>query len=436
MTWRKALFFLGFFLVLGFLFGAAYFTPEFISRINADPLTRTDVSATGGKERIFFTIRYATQRFMNRLGLDETELRRYKNGQLFVLSANVHSGSLMDLDLNRQIFLQDSKGREYPSIVKPFVTSNHHRVYLVWVPRYNMEGDPIFEAKDGFFDMLISGGEGIGQTRALRFETPLPSEATQDPKAVLMFLVALSGLLVLSLSPCAVATYSFITYFVASTAGGPRRVWHKVLLFGLGYTSILVLGGGLVLFLSSSLERFPRVLRPFEVAFGLLISGVALKLLISPMERREWGTFKFLEKLLRAEPEGFGAGFWFLSGIALSIGCLQCMGSVGFALLVPLLAYAGLSNLYWGLALFGIFAIGLMAPFLITALGMEEFLPSLTKRVRLVKALQTGSAVILLAFGVFTLLGESMGMTDVMFWVLARLHGVADSAVGVICGRF
>lgn len=431
MTGRKALLFLGFLLILVFLLGGAYFTPEFLSRLNVDPLTKTDV-ADVGRERIFFTMRYATPRFVERLGLGEEELKRYKNAQMFMLSANVHSGSLLDLDLNRRVFLQDSKGRRYPSIVRPFTTSNHHNVYLVWFPRYEMEGNPIFEAKDGFFDVVISGGERIGQTRAFRFETPLPSEAVQDPKFVLMFLVALSGLLILSLSPCAIATYSFITYFVASTAGGPRRVWHRVLLFGLGYTSILILGGGLVLFLSSSIERFPKILRPFEVAFGLLISGIALRLLVSPMGRWEGASFKFLEKFLRAEPEGLGAGFWFLSGIALSVGCLQCMGSVGFSLLVPLLAYAGLSNLYWGLALFGIFAIGLMAPFLISAFGMEEFLPSLTKRVRLVKVLQIGSVLILLAFGVFTLLGESMRMTGLMFWILERLHGVAD----VICRPF
>lgn len=412
------------FLALALLVGGAYFAPELLGRLNEDPYTRTDINEIG-EERVFFTVRYATPGYAEKLGIPEELLRRRGNSQLFVVSANVHRGALKGLTLERKVFLVDAEGRRYPSIVQPFLSSDHHKIFLAYFPRRNMRGEPLFEG-EGFFDLQI---EGFSQSRTFRFATPFPPESVPNVKNLLMLTVAVTGLLILSLSPCAISTYSFMTYIFATTTGRTRLV-GKILAFGLGYTAILLLGGGFILAFSSQMTRFPALLRPVEIAAGIFVLLVALSLLLPRKPASPTPTFA--ERLSRAwTPEG-GLVSHFLLGLSLAVGCLQCMGTVGLSLLLPLLAYSGLTSWFWGLTLLGIFALGLLVPFLLAAFGLEGALPSLASRVRLVKGLQWSCAVILVATGGLMVAGESMRMTSVMFWLVDQIH----RGVNIICRPF
>lgn len=425
MRWsRRLLLGLSIFLALALLVGGAYFAPELLARLNEDPYTKTDVNEVG-EERVFFTVRYATPGYAEKLGIPEDDVRRRGNAQLFVISANVHRGNLKGMTLERKVFLIDAEGRRYPAVVRPFVSSDHHQISLAYFPKRNMKGQPLFNG-EGFFDVAV---EGLSRARTFRFTLPFPEEARPELKNILMLTVAVTGLLILSLSPCAISTYSFMTYIFATTVGRARVV-GKILAFGLGYTAILLLGGGFIMAFSSQVARFPSFLRPLEIAAGVFVVLVALSLFLPRLPLPSMPNFQ--GRFLRSwTPEG-GLLSHFLLGLSLAVGCLQCMGTVGLSLLLPLLAYSGLTSWFWGLTLLGIFALGLLVPFLLAAFGLEGALPSLASRVRLVQGLQRGCAVILLAMGGLMVAGESMRMTSIMFWLVEQIHRTVD----VLCRPF
>lgn len=425
MLWSKrSLAGLSILLILALLVGGAYFAPELLARLNEDPYTKTDVDEIG-ERKVLFTVRYATPEYAGKLGIPEDDLRLRGNAQLFVISANVHRGDLKGLTLERKVFLIDAEGRRYPSLVRPFISSDHHLLSLAYFPRRGREGRPLFDG-EGFFDVEI---KGVAQARTFRFTTPFPPESRAEVKNVLMLTVAMSGLLILALSPCAISTYSFMTYIFTAAAGRNRPV-GKIFAFGLGYTAILLLGGGFILLFSSQMSRFPALLRPVEIGAGIFVALVALSLFLP--RRSESSKQGLAGRLVRSwTPEG-GLLSHFLLGLALAVGCLQCMGTVGLSLLLPLLAYSGLTSWFWGLTLLGIFSFGLLVPFLLAAFGLEGALPSLGSRVKLVTGLRWSCSLILLATGGLMVAGESMRMTSAMFWLVDQIH----RAVDVICRPF
>jgi cytochrome c-type biogenesis protein len=218
--------------------------------------------------------------------------------------------------------------------------------------------------------------------------------------------------------------------YLFTTAVSRARLVGRILAFGLGYTAVLLLGGGFVLAFASQVARFPALLRPVEVVAGIFVVLIAVTLFLPRKPAPSKPGFSG-QALQRWGPDS-GLISHFLLGLSLAVGCLQCMGTVGLSLLLPLLAYSGLTSWFWGLSLLGIFALGLLVPFLLAAFGLEEFMPSLTSRVRLVGGLQRGCALILLVMGGLMVAGESMRMTSGMFWLVDQIHRGVD----VLCRPF
>jgi threonine/homoserine/homoserine lactone efflux protein len=92
-----------------------------------------------------------------------------------------------------------------------------------------------------------------------------------------------------------------------------------------------------------------------------------------------------------------------LIGVAMSTECAVCLGA---GIFFPLAVYVGTTSWYWGMATLGAFAVALVIPMFLVALGLRDIRLTLPRKVLLVRALNLVAGGLMGFVGVELALGE------------------------------
>ncbi len=85
-------------------------------------------------------------------------------------------------------------------------------------------------------------------------------------------------------------------------------------------------------------------------------------------------------------------------GASLALVCsVAGAPTLSTAILLPVMVYAGLNDLYWSMAILGVYLLLCSIPFFLISMGLGELLMSASLRMR--KALLTANAALLIGLG-------------------------------------
>ncbi|MCI0354016.1 MAG: cytochrome c biogenesis protein CcdA [Acidobacteria bacterium] len=153
---------------------------------------------------------------------------------------------------------------------------------------------------------------------------------------------------------------------------------------------------------------FNKVAGVIIILFGLFLLG-AFKISALYREQRLHGV------------GGAGKLGAFLLGFAFAFGWTPCIGPI----LATILAFAGSQeNVGQGVALLGVYSLGLAVPFLLTSLGIDRFLEFYTRFRPHLNKVEIASGVLLIAVGAlvftrkFTLLAGWLNEMPVFQWIV------------------
>ena len=236
---------------------------------------------------------------------------------------------------------------------------------------------------------------------------------TLEPSALGLAL-AFGGGLVSFLSPCVLPLVPGYVAWVAGTDLATARAerWRALrlsLFFVLGFGLVFV-GLGLGATAVGGLVR--RWSYELTVAAGLLIAAMGLVqmglLRLAPLMR---------DLRFRPPAEGGGAASATLIGIAFGFGWTPCIWPV----LAGILAVAALTP-GAGVGLLAAYALGLGVPFLLAAFYLPTAMARARRLGRLGRALQLGSGVVMVAFGIAIATGEA---SRIAVWLLETFPWLA-----------
>ena len=269
--------------------------------------------------------------------------------------------------------------------------------------------------------------------REFKLDLPLSDSNPGFFMAYLLIPLAVAGVLMYTVSPCAMGNFALASVIMAASSGRRQR-WVNMAFFGSGYVAALLLGGIAFLVLGSHLDAESIWTRRLELVGGSIMALMGLWLVFSP----GWGPFTSLlnrlhDRLGRRLADGgsMGPGTSLTLGIGMSLGCASCVGIVGLALLMPLLTVMGGASLAVAMAAFAIIAFGYLVPFILVITGLPEFL-TLGRRVQLEKWIRAVSGAMMLVIGAVFLVGASHLMTS-LEW---ELMGWGQLAVELFLGLF
>jgi len=168
-----------------------------------------------------------------------------------------------------------------------------------------------------------------------------------------------------------------------------RRIVSNSIAFVAGFSAVFVALGASATtvgdFLQEQHSIFNIVAGVIIIIFGLHLTG----LIKIPFLYRE-------AKVNTGAPKRGLIGA-FLLGFAFAFGWPPCIGPI----LAAILALAATKqNLYQGMFLLGIYSAGLAIPFLVTSLGLSQFLKFYGRFRKHLQAVEVGSGVLLIAIGV------------------------------------
>lgn len=218
------------------------------------------------------------------------------------------------------------------------------------------------------------------------------------------------------LSPCVLPLVpGYISYVAgnAAVAGRPNQSlqdrWTTLLLstyFVLGFSTVFVA-------LGASATAISRLLLSYRyetniiggaiiIVFGIFMTG----LVRLPWLQRE---LRFHGDLAGGRPLGA-----YVLGLAFGFGWTPCIGPVLGAILTISALSSTASN---GVALLGIYSVGLGVPFLLSALFTESLAKRLKGMRRTGRLLQIGAGMIMIIMGVAMITGT---MSTFSFWLLEQ----------------
>jgi len=218
------------------------------------------------------------------------------------------------------------------------------------------------------------------------------------------------------LSPCVLPLVpGYISYVAgnAAVAGRPNQSlqdrWTTLLLstyFVLGFSTVFVA-------LGASATAISRLLLSYRyetniiggaiiIVFGIFMTG----LVRLPWLQRE---LRFHGDLAGGRPLGA-----YVLGLAFGFGWTPCIGPVLGAILTVSALSSTASN---GVALLGIYSVGLGVPFLLSALFTESLAKRLKGMRRTGRLLQIGAGMIMIIMGVAMITGT---MSTFSFWLLEQ----------------
>ncbi|ORE97003.1 MULTISPECIES: cytochrome c biogenesis CcdA family protein [Aurantimonadaceae] len=229
-------------------------------------------------------------------------------------------------------------------------------------------------------------------------------------------LTALAAGAISFLSPCVLPLVpGYISYVAgnAAVAGRPNQSlqdrWTTLLLstyFVLGFSTVFVA-------LGASATAISRLLLSYRyetniiggaiiIVFGIFMTG----LVRLPWLQRE---LRFHGDLAGGRPLGA-----YVLGLAFGFGWTPCIGPVLGAILTISALSSTASN---GVALLGIYSVGLGVPFLLSALFTESLAKRLKGMRRTGRLLQIGAGMIMIIMGVAMITGT---MSTFSFWLLEQ----------------
>lgn len=138
------------------------------------------------------------------------------------------------------------------------------------------------------------------------------------------------------------------------------------------------------------------------ILFGVFMTG-----LVKP--RWLLGDWRLVDKLAEG---GTGPGGAYLLGIAFAFGWTPCIGPILGAILT---VSASTANVTSGLALLGVYSLGLGVPFLLSAMSLDRFLLHVGRLRRWGRPLHIGAGVIMILMGILMITGQ---LTAFSYWLL------------------
>jgi cytochrome c-type biogenesis protein len=182
--------------------------------------------------------------------------------------------------------------------------------------------------------------------------------------------------------------------------------------FIVGFSIVFILLGAVATKLGQLTRNFHSILTVVAgaiiVIFGLHLTGL-LKIKALYADKRMHS--------LKSDPNLWGS---FLIGFAFAFGWTPCIGPILSAILT---LAANEDSVAKGIALLAIYSLGLAVPFLLTSLGIEQFLKFYGQFKRHLHKVEVASGVLLVALGLligfnkFTMLNNYLGFLN--RWVIS-----------------
>lgn len=403
-------------LVIGYQFGGAGISGQ--KGRSSISVSDAEVCLKAGGT-IYFNVTYGTESYLKQIGLWEQAEPKLRYSQPFIFNIGTHVGTIKDLDLEGKIFL-DTNGEQYPAVGQPIQSTTHHDTWLIFLPKFDHAGEPIFEQKEGYFEIIINGVD-IPDHRVLQFDFPLPTAPATAlaPMRILMIIGATMAAMLLTCTPCLVGSLTVGSLAMGSAWGTDAELQsqqiRKSLIKQTSYYLIaLVVAYAGVAIAASVFSISIEDIRPFEVMGGVLLLFIGLGFLRTwqPITKIENTIMKLIVKIFpkfkqfitdeQLEPV-LDTGSSTAIGASLAMVCsVAGAPTLTTAIILPVMIFAGLDNLWWSLLILLIYLIITAFPFFLIAVGLGEFLLSISYTMR--KKLLVGNAFVLISLGLMLIL--------------------------------
>jgi len=239
--------------------------------------------------------------------------------------------------------------------------------------------------------------------------------------SVIALLTAFGAGIVSFLSPCVLPLVPGYVSYVAGDRmsrgeGMSESAWRLSALglsicFVLGFSTVFILLGAGATGLGQLLLRYKNEANilggAVVMTFGLFMTG----LLKFPALQRD---LRFHGDIKGARPAGA-----YLIGLAFAFGWTPCIGPVLGAILTLSAVTATLSS---GIALLGVYSLGLGIPFVATAMFTDAFLAWRKSIARVGRPAQIGAGAIMVVMGLAMITGQ---LTQFALWLLDAFPGLA-----------
>ncbi|MBI2875054.1 MAG: sulfite exporter TauE/SafE family protein [Firmicutes bacterium] len=173
-------------------------------------------------DEITVTVTLVNDELARRSAFRET-IEKYREVTIpFIVALDTHAGDITGVNLDGKITLRDDQGIEYPAMGRPYLSTDHHNLYLVLLPRYDRKGLPI-DGPDRSFEIMVRG-VGLQKERVISWD--LPASGAHDPRRTgnlasgLSLAVALLGGFLVLLTPCVLHVGAYYTALVTGIAAG------------------------------------------------------------------------------------------------------------------------------------------------------------------------------------------------------------------------
>jgi cytochrome c biogenesis protein CcdA len=420
-------------LLFGMIFGSG------VSPATSNTISVSDFYFCLGRSNIYFVVTFGTEEYLKAMGLWEEVKPKLSTSQAFVIAANTHIGNIKDLDLENKVFLIDENGFEYPHIGRAMALTAHHNTYLVFFPRYDMMGAPLFEREQGKFDIVIRNIDF--DERVFTFYHPLPTSrqgrlTPPNITTMIMLITAALAGLTLACSPCLLGALTVGSLTLGTTSSGPestvgKRLKSMLVKNTVSFLLTFIVAYMLMVIATAAFNVGPEAFRTVEIIGGalLLVFGLSFLRVWGPVKRLENTLANFLIKLrpgfrkyvtnedlhsVNVDPKVAST-----MGTCLSFVCSTAGApTLSMSLVLPLMVYAGLGNLYWSFMIVLAYLIAASIPFLLLALGLGELL--LKHAAKMANRLLVLDAFLLVGLGVILLFSPGV-ILNALFGVIYLL---------------
>ncbi|MBI2887212.1 MAG: hypothetical protein HYY02_08380 [Chloroflexi bacterium] len=372
-------------------------------------------------EAVYFSVTLGTEEYLKKLGEWDRAQPRLESAQAFVLAANSHIGSIRELSLDNRVFLRGPDGLAYPASGRPVGATAHHNTWVAFFPKYDMQGLPLFRQQSGSFDVLIRD-VGSFRERVFTFRYPLPAleqGATRSLASIAMLLGAAMAALLITCTPCLVGSLAVgsLTMGVAwgpASAQARAQVRRQMMRKTAYYLAALAVVYTVIAMGVNALQLRSEQLRPVEILGGAVLLALGLGFLrtVGPVGRAEGALVGLARRLApglkRSSAEartapGMGPDSSSAMGASLAMVCSAAGApTLTAAVILPLMIYAGLTDLYWALLVLAVYLAVCAVPFFLIAVGLGELLQTATQRWR--TAIMVANSLVLVGLGLLLLL--------------------------------
>jgi cytochrome c-type biogenesis protein len=217
------------------------------------------------------------------------------------------------------------------------------------------------------------------------------------------------------ISPCVLPLVPGYLSFVAGRSIGELqaadrrdrfRALTQSLWFVLGFSTVFLI-------LGASATALGRLLLMYRQEANLVGGGIVIVfgLFMTGLIKLRWlqGEVRFVDKL---KDSGGGSAASYLLGLAFAFGWTPCIGPILGAILTVSASTANVSS---GLALLGIYSLGLGVPFLLSAVFLDRFLRHQRNLRRWGRPMHIAAGVIMILMGVLMITGQ---LTVFSYWLL------------------